>query len=152
FPFESAEAVTFISEVTDLISSENSTSKSSNYLKPTGFSASPNHFATCEREVPCTIKEIKVQKNTILNIKSAWGTSAAKTIIAKIIGTAPRKPTQEINVLDLKDIFLKGSKQRNTLRGRVIKIIKKLMINPGTMIGINSDGLMSNPKVRNISS
>src|SRR5690606_1686683 len=150
-PSSRACSVTLISEVTDFISSENSTSKFSSALASSGSSARPNHFATSDNEVPCTTNETKVQKNTILNIKREFGISEANTIIAKIIGTAPRKPTQEIKVLSFPPIFLNGNKHKNTLKGRVMKIILKLMINPGTIMGISSEGLMSSPRVRNIS-
>src|SRR5690606_5744225 len=150
FPFFNAFSVTLISEVTDFMSSENSTSKILSSLVSSGSWASPNHCATKDKDVPWTIKETKVQKNTILNINRAWGTSAANTIIAKIMGTAPLSPTHEIKTLSLTCILGNGNKHINTLNGRVMKIIIKLMMSPGTITGTSSDGLISKPKVRNI--
>src|SRR5690606_39668349 len=94
-PFRKACEVMVISVVTDLISSEKSISNSLSLLKSLGFSASPSHVATLEREVTCTTKDTNVQKTTILKISRAWGTPAAKGSMAKIIGTATRNPTQD---------------------------------------------------------
>src|SRR5690606_32699330 len=115
-----------------------------------GLSARFSHLATNGSDVPCTINETKVQKNTMLNISLALGKSATSGNMAKIIGTAPRNPTQDIYTLSLVGIFGKGNKHKKTVIGREKNIIKKLIIKPGIIIGTNSAGFTSKPKVRNI--
>src|SRR5690606_39442900 len=122
FPPLNDRGVIVISVVTDLISSENSISNSSSFFNSLGFSASPSQTAALDREVPWTTKDTKVQKKTILNISLAWGTPAASGRMAKMIGTAPRKPTQETKVLSLSVILEKGSRVAKTLMGRVNNI------------------------------
>src|SRR5690606_41898391 len=99
-----------ISVVTDLILSENSISNSSSFFISLGFSASPSQVATLDSEVPCTTKETRVQKNTILKMRLECGTPAANGSMAKMIGTAPRRPTQETKTLSLKCILEKDRK------------------------------------------
>jgi len=101
-----------ISQVTDFISSENSMSKSV-WLDGLGVSSeTPNHLAIVEIVVPCNIKEISVQKNTMLKINLAFGTSWAKGKIANTIGTAPLNPTHDIKVLSLNGILRNGKRQK----------------------------------------
>ena len=49
--------------------------------------------------MPCTISDRIVMKNTTLKISRAFGTSATSGYVAKIIGTAPRRPTHEMYIL-----------------------------------------------------
>ncbi|OPZ94487.1 MAG: hypothetical protein BWY72_02332 [Bacteroidetes bacterium ADurb.Bin416] len=107
-------------------------------------------MATAVRLVPCTTSDTSVIKNTVLKINLALGTSAARVIIAKIMGTAPFRPTQDTNNLSLEGMRRKGARHRKTLKGRVTRISATLMSKPGTMIGINSLGLTSKPSVRNM--
>ena len=86
----------------------------------------------------------------MLNMSLAPGIPSAKGMIAKIIGTAPLKPTHDTYVLSLRVIFLNGKRHRNTVSGRAKNIIKKLIISPGTIIGISSCGFTSKPRVKNI--
>src|SRR5690554_1452456 len=85
----------------------------------------------------------------MLKISRACGTSATNGNIAKIIGTAPLKPTQDTKILSFLSIFLKGSRHKNTVSGRETNIIKKLMISPGIRISSNSEGFTSKPNVKN---
>src|SRR5690606_36259555 len=62
----------------------------------------------------------------------------------------PTHPTQDTKTLSLKCILGKGSKHIKTLMGLVKRIMAKLMINPGRIMGTNSRGLTNKPKVRNI--
>src|SRR5690606_38785664 len=138
--FSKACLVIFISEVTDLISSENSTSKFLSPLIVLGSSTKLRSLAIWDRVVPCTTRETRVQKKTMLNINLALGISAARTIMAKIMGTAPRRPTQDIKILSFLGILRKGSRHIITLMGRVTNIIRTLMMIPGTIMGTNSLG------------
>lgn len=70
--------------------------------------------------------------------------------MANMIGTAPLKPTHDTYVLSLNCIFRNGSRQKITVNGREKNIIRKLIISPGIIMGINSCGFTSNPKVRNM--
>jgi hypothetical protein len=96
------------------------------------------------------MREISVQKKTILNINRACGTPSTSGIMANIIGTAPRNPTQEIYTLSLLSIFRNGSKHKNTVSGREKNIIEKLIIRPGIIIGISSCGFTNKPSVKNM--
>ena len=88
----------------------------------------------------------------MLNISWLCGTSAARHIMANTMGTAPRNPTHERNALSRNFTLWKGINDKNTLNGRVMKIIKKLITSPGIRTGHNSEGLTSSPNVRNINS
>ena len=114
-----------------------------------GASAKPSHLATIGNDVPCTSKETMVITKTILNIHLACGTPAAKGKIAKIIGTAPLKPTHETYNLSLSLIFLKGVKVRNTTIGRPKNIRNIDTINAGTITPTNSLGFTNKPRVKN---
>ena len=70
--------------------------------------------------------------------------------VAKMMGTAPRKPTHETYARAFVVIFRKGRRHKNTLIGRAsiimnipIKILK-------VATGSNSAGFTKRPNVRNI--
>ena len=67
-----------------------------------------------------------------------------------MIGTAPRRPTQETYTLALVLICLKGARHKKTLMGRARMIMKKPTNKPSPAMGSKSRGLTSKPKVRNM--
>jgi hypothetical protein len=87
-------------------------------------------------------------KKTILKIKLALSIPATNGYVAKTIGTAPRKPTQETNNL-LRLFILKEERLIKTLSGRATKIKKAEINNPIPMIGNMPEGFTNNPKVKN---
>src|SRR5690625_874819 len=85
-------------------------------------------------------------KKTILNMKFELLILATKGYVAKTIGTAPLRPTQEI-YNRRRNFIRKNSRLRNTAIGRPA-IIKNPDINsPIPITEYTSDGLTSNPKV-----
>ena len=92
-----------------------------------------------------------VIKNTILNITSAPGTFATTGYVAKIIGTAPRNPTHEINQRDFKPTLPpNGNKLKNTLNGRPTTIINSAINNDTAAVPNISCGFTKSPKHKNI--
>ena len=82
--------------------------------------------------VPCAKSETIVQRKTTLKIRSANGTPCALHMIAKMIGTAPLRPTQLSISLSRPRYCLKGHIQSHTAIGREIQIITILMIRHGS--------------------
>ena len=78
--------------------------------------------ATAGMLIPWTSMEIIVMKKTMLKIWSEPGMSATTVNMAKMIGVAPFRPTQEMNTRALNDSFLNGRSERNTAKGRPIKV------------------------------
>ena len=89
-------------------------------------------------------------KNTMLNICSEPGIPATIGYVAKIIGTAPFRPTQEVNSLARNEILRNGSRQMKTVSGRPTKSRNNPMSKAiGATCSI-SCGLTSSPRLRNI--
>ena len=65
-----------------------------------------------------------VTKKTMLNICPAPGISDTTGYVAKMMGTAPRRPTHETNDLERVVMALNGASERKTLRGRPTAIMK----------------------------
>ena len=126
-PRSNTLSVTVISVVTDFISSEKSTSKSSSSRNRAVRSSSFSHLAICDSEVPCTSNDTSVHKNTMLNMNRACGIPAANGMMAKMIGTAPRNPHHATYTLSRNGIARNGSRHKNTLAGRDTKIMTKLI-------------------------
>ncbi len=74
--------------------------------------------------------------------------------MARIIGTAPLKPTQDINNfslnLNLFPSFRNGNKERKTLAGRATKNKKAESKSPGTITWKILEGKTNKPSVINI--
>ena len=66
-----------------------------------------------------------------------------------MIGTAPRKPTQETNKRLFNENFRNGNRERNTENGREHTIINNPIKIPRPESGNNSEGLTNKPKERN---
>ena len=73
--------------------------------------------------VPCKIKDKTTTPKAISNSIKAPSIPAITGKIARVIGTAPRKPTQEIKPIS-RSLNLKGFTLLYTAIGRAIKIIK----------------------------
>ena len=69
---------------------------------------------------------------------SACCTPLIQGYVAKMMGTAPRNPTQATNSFPLKLIFLNGNKRAKTDTGRETKIINRPIKIPTPAIGNNS--------------
>ena len=66
-----------------------------------------------------------------------------------MIGTAPRKPTQEMNTRSRHGKW-KGSSETNTASGRATKMRKSAITSAGTATGASSAGVASRPSMRNM--
>src|SRR5690606_40813421 len=97
------------------------------------------------RLAPCTSSDTSTIKKATLKNSWALGSPAIIGKTARIIGTAPRNPTQEINKRSRKLKLLKGSRPINTARGRANKIIHSARARAGRAIGNRLEGVSSNP-------
>jgi hypothetical protein len=66
----------------------------------------------------------------MLKISPDLSIPASNGYVAKTIGTAPLRPTQETKCLVLFEILLKGISERKTAKGRDIIISEKATNNP----------------------
>ena len=89
---------------------------------------------------PCTRTEAKTTKNTTLKIISAFPTPDMRGNVARMMGTEPRRPTQEIKTLSLRDICRKGKRHKRTLMGRAMNMRTKQMNRAMPATGINREG------------
>ena len=100
--------------------------------------------------MPWISMETIVMKNTMLKICSEPGMSATTVNMAKMIGVAPFRPTQEMNTLALNESFLKGRSEMNTANGRPIKVRNIPMRSATGATDSISLGFTRSPSVRNI--
>jgi len=89
---------------------------------------------------PCTRTEAKTTKNTTLKIISALPMPDIRGNVARMMGTEPRRPTQEIKTLSLRDICRKGKRHKRTLMGRAMNMRTKQMNRAMPATGINREG------------
>jgi len=89
---------------------------------------------------PCNRTEAKTTKNTTLKIISAFPTPDMRGNVARMIGTEPRRPTQEIRTLSLRDICRKGNRHKSTLIGRAMNMRTKQMKREMPATGISLVG------------
>jgi len=88
-------------------------------------------------------------KNTIAKSRSASASPATRGKVARMIGAAPRNPTQEINATS-RHGMRNGSSISTTASGRATRVRNAAMPNPSTAIPGRVDGNTSRPSVRNI--
>ena len=67
-----------------------------------------------------------------------------------MMGTEPRRPTQESMTLSLMGIFLKGNRHMRTAIGLARNISTKQMNRPMPATGMSFDGKTSRPNVKNM--
>src|SRR5690554_1352997 len=106
--------------------------------------------AAHDKVEPCRISDTRTIKKATLKNSWALGKPATNGNTAKITGTAPRKPIQEINARSRRLKPRNGNKPRNTESGRATKIIHNDNSKAGTAIGSNSCGVNNNPSTKNI--
>src|SRR5690554_919472 len=101
----------------------------------------PAFFAAQERLVPCTSSDTNTIKKATL--KNSWALSkpAINGKTARMTGTAPRNPTQEIKQRSRKLNPLKGNRPRKTDNGRANKIIQAERKSAGNAMGSSSLGV-----------
>ena len=100
--------------------------------------------------MPWNISDSSVMKNTMLNICSEPGIPSTIGYVAKIIGTAPFRPTQDVKILALNEIFLNGSRHSSTVSGLPTNIRNRPISSAIGATVIISLGFTSRPSVRNI--
>src|SRR5690606_469198 len=106
-----------------------------------------NHRATVVSVVPCNNTDDTEIKNTILNIVCACVTPASSGYVAKMIGTAPRNPTQDMNTFFLKLIRRTKMKDMNTAVGLSTNYRMSDMRRHSWMTSMISQGDTSKPSV-----
>ncbi|MNC47747.1 hypothetical protein D3C75_968280 [compost metagenome] len=107
-------------------------------------------LAAKDSEVPCNSSETNTTKNATLKNRLALGSPAIIGNTARITGTAPRNPTQEINMRSRRLKLRNGSRPINTEIGRANRIIHSESSRAGMAIGNRSCGLSNSPSTRNI--
>src|SRR5690554_6736296 len=106
--------------------------------------------AAHDKVEPCRISDTRTIKKATLKNSWALGKPATSGNTAKITGTAPRKPIQEINTRSRRLKPRKGNKPKNTDNGRANKIIHSDNNKAGTAIGNNSWGVNNKPSTKNM--
>src|SRR3546814_20432418 len=77
----------------------------------------------------------------------AWGICSSTGIVARKIGTAPRRPTHEMKPISPRLNFI-GAMERITAMGRETNISTAAMMSEGTRIGSSLDGLKRRPIIK----
>ncbi|MNN32115.1 hypothetical protein D3C81_1458270 [compost metagenome] len=95
-------------------------------------------LATHGRLVPWTKSETSTMKNARLKNSWASGSPAISGNTARMIGTAPRRPTQEIKAFSRPWKALNGSRLAATDSGRAKMIIHSARPSAGNAIGSRS--------------
>ncbi|MCY1185441.1 hypothetical protein D9M73_262180 [compost metagenome] len=80
----------------------------------------------------------------------ALGRPAISGNTARMIGTAPRRPTQEIKAFSRPWKALNGSRLATTDKGRATRIIHRARPRAGRAMGSRSWGVTSRPSTRNM--
>jgi hypothetical protein len=78
---------------------------------------------------------------------AASGSPARTGMIARKIGTAPRKPTHEMNVIS-GAVYRNGSKHSATAIGRATSMSTAAIATEGASIGTKALGVTSRPSMR----
>ena len=117
---------------------------------PIGGTTTLAFFAAQESDVPCNSSDTSTTKKATLKNNRALSRPAIIGNTARIIGTAPRRPTQLINIRSRRLKPRNGSRPANTDSGRAIKIIHIDRMSAGIAIGHRSDGVTSRPSTRNM--
>ena len=99
--------------------------------------------------VPFISTEVSEMKKTRLKMSFPFSTPASSAYIERIIGTAPRRPTQDIKILE-RVVNCDFAKQVKTAIGRATRMIKADSSRPMPTRGSRSDGFTSSPSVRNM--
>ncbi|CZU85764.1 Uncharacterised protein [Enterobacter hormaechei] len=107
-------------------------------------------FAAQPSDVPWNSNDTSTTKKATLKNRRALSSPAIIGNTARIIGTAPRSPTQLINIRSRRLNPRNGSSPANTDSGRAKKIIQADKSSAGTAIGSRSDGVTSRPSTRNM--
>src|SRR5690606_16847982 len=102
-------------------------------------------FAKKLKVVPCTSSETITIKNATLKKSCALGNPAINGNTARITGTAPRKPTHEINERSRRLKPLNGKSPIKTDSGRANKIIHSDNSSAGTAMGKSALGVSNKP-------
>lgn len=107
-------------------------------------------FAAHDSEVPCSSSDTSTTKKATLKNRRALSVPAIIGNTARIMGTAPRRPTQLINTRSRRLKPRNGSRPANTDRGRAMNIIHIDSSSAGIAIGSRSEGVTSRPSTVNM--
>ncbi|MNE45547.1 hypothetical protein D3C80_1398330 [compost metagenome] len=102
------------------------------------------------RVVPCSSNETSTIKKATLKNSWAFSSPAISGNTARITGTAPRRPIQEMNTRSRRLKPLNGSRPINTDSGRANRIIHSDSSRAGAAIGSRLLGVSSRPSTRNM--
>ncbi|MNP41430.1 hypothetical protein D3C76_1351340 [compost metagenome] len=85
-------------------------------------------------------------------LKNSWalGSPAISGNTARMMGTAPRRPTQAMKAFSRSWKARKGNNPRKTDSGRARTIIHRARPRAGRMMGNSSWGVTSRPRTRNM--
>ena len=114
-----------------------------------GGSAKPSLRATMGRVEPCAVAEISTTKKTTLKISGALGSPKINGKMAKIIGTEPRRPTQETSAISLR-LKPNSAKIGITAMGRATNTRTKAITRPSSQTSSSAAGSISRPSTTNI--
>ena len=98
---------------------------------------------------PCKIKDAKTTTKATLKKVCAPGTPAITGNTANTIGTAPRKPTQEMNLISC-DSNLNGLRHNHTATGRATIINTTATPKAGHKVASTSEGVTNRPSNKNM--
>src|SRR3990167_7374009 len=115
-----------------------------------GGTVTRSRLAAQGRLVPCSSRETSTIKKATLKNSWAFGRPAISGNTARMIGTAPRRPTQAIKARSRSWKARNGSRPIKIDSGRANRIIHSARPRAGRAIGNSSWGVTSRPRTRNI--
>src|SRR5690554_3107981 len=114
-----------------------------------GFSVSLSLRAIYGMAEPCMVAEMSTTKKTTLKMSSAPGRPNTNGKIAKIIGTEPRKPTQETSVISRR-LKPKMAKNGATAKGRATNTKTLAISKPSSQTSSNESTFTNRPNITNM--
>ena len=99
--------------------------------------------------VPWISSDASTTTKATLNSRPAWGVPASSGNSASTMGTAPRRPTHEMNQVSF-GVKRNGSRHSHTATGRATKISASATPMLGSSVSRIVDGVTSRPSSRNM--
>jgi hypothetical protein len=112
-----------------------------------GGTSKSNIRAAAATVQPWTISDVRTIMKATSKKTAASGNPASTGIIARKIGTAPRRPTHEMKASS-SAVYRKGSKHSATVTGRATSMSTTAIKSEGPSIGTKALGVTSKPSMR----